>query len=489
MLILMLACYDSGTRDFLRKQGIGENMKKAASMILLLMVLVSMASCGKQTQESASSDYSGNATASEYTEELVVYFLPVIVRAFFDKTVEIFEREYPNVNLIVEEFDLTYSDPVDLASLVQKQEQVKTRLLTELLAGTGPDIIVWSGNVPFGDLEKVMGIDVFEDLNPYFAADESFNYDDFISGVFNAGLRDSKRLFVPISYLVPYKFTTAEAMNHYNVSFTKDMDFEHYAKEFKKVYEQIEMDDSRWFGYENDDLVIYLNTLAGLQYIEYEKEEVCIDSAVFKTFLDVYSPFIRLTKDRANRSVFPPIFVMGFENRMLNGKQLELQCDIVVLDNLIANFKMIFESGQTPTIYAIPRIGGGKTAASPSNNAAIGKNSKNKANAYDFLKFLLSEEAYVQESTLFTPFSVRKGSTERRLKRDTEKYIQERHLETWNQVSKDYLSIVTDVEMVFVSSDVINMVNDSMMPYVLGEKAYDECFAELEKKLRFYISE
>ena len=464
-------------------------MKKAASLILLLVVLASMVSCVRQSKGPADLEYTVGGTALEHTDELVVYFIPLMQRAFFDKTVEIFKEEHPTVNLIVEEFDLMSSNLVDDTTALQRQEQAKTRMLTELLAGTGPDIIVWFGNVPFGDLEKVMDIDIFEDLNPFFTADETFNYDEYIRGVFDAGQRGGKRLFVPISYLAPFKLTTVEAMNHYNVYFKKDMDFEHYAQELKKVYEQIETDDSRWFSNDYDSLLTYLYYLAGFRYVDYEHEVVCIDSAQLKTFLDAYGPFIELVKYRTERGIKPPQFNMGFESASLNGKRLEMHFDYVGLDNFIIEFLRLLESGQTPMVYAMPRVDGGKTAAYACNNAAVGKNSKNKVNAYEFMKLLLSEETYVPDNFPNTPFSVRMGSTERRLEKDAEMYIREHQLEAWNQISEDYLSIVTDVELVLRSSGIINMVNDSMTPYISGEKPYDECFNELDKKLRFYISE
>ena len=456
-------------------------MKKVISIILLFVLLTSMTSCGKPGNE---------FVFQKPTDELVVYYMHTLhSHSNINNAVKMFEQEYPDVNLVVEEIDITKMI-LDGETILNELEPFKKRLLTELLAGTGPDVLLWDNSFPFDDLEKAMEIDIFEDLEPYFAADATFDSDEFISGVFDAGLFSGERLFVPLNYLVPYRVTTIEAMNHYDVNYKKDMDFAYYANELQKVYAQIEGDDSRWLGLDYDNLYWYLKNDAGLRYIDYEKSEASIDPAELKMFLDAYGPFIKLFKERIGRGISLPAIYFGAEPEALNaGKAMEMKVSPLFAgtDYFPMYFRLFLESGQTPVFCGIPHVGGGKTVAYINTAAAIVKSSKNKANAYAFLKLLLSEEITEGDSSYL---SIRKGSTERRLQESADKQLKENQQpELWKQYSEDFLSTVTDVEIVLQSWTVRGMVEEAMMPYVLGEKSYDECFADLEKKLQFYISE
>jgi len=82
----------------------------------------------------------------------------------------IVRSKYPNVEFQVVSFN--------------NADEFKSRLLTELMAGEGPDVIVLSpstkkGSITIETMRKLVESGVFCDLEPYISKDESINLSEY----------------------------------------------------------------------------------------------------------------------------------------------------------------------------------------------------------------------------------------------------------------------------------------------------------------------
>ena len=77
----------------------------------------------------------------------------------------------------------------------ESQDNAYTKMLTEVMAGEGPDLFFLEQNLM--DIEKMVRRGVFADMEPYFEAD-NFDWSGYNQAVMDAGVWDGQRLVIPL---------------------------------------------------------------------------------------------------------------------------------------------------------------------------------------------------------------------------------------------------------------------------------------------------
>ena len=154
---------------------------------------------------------------------------------------------------------------------------------------------------------------------------------------------------------------------------------------------------------------------------------------------------------------------------------------------------------KTPVLSRFPSISD-KNVATPKYMAAIRSGSPNQANAYSFIKILLSED-YQNKNAVFSEacleIPVLKSALENGIdswnkkwggQKDTEHGVT---LTALSDADKDkFIDIYSNVDACeLYNNNLINFVWEAMEPYFKGEKSYDECQKNLYNKLELYINE
>ena len=88
-------------------------------------------------------------------------------------------NEHPIIRLIEEYNDSTTSAKINVVDF-QDNETLNSKLSAELMAGKGPDIVLYDSNYNgVSNIEKMMALDVFADYNELIKADISDSAIDF----------------------------------------------------------------------------------------------------------------------------------------------------------------------------------------------------------------------------------------------------------------------------------------------------------------------
>ncbi|MCL5999856.1 MAG: sugar ABC transporter substrate-binding protein [Chloroflexi bacterium] len=155
--------------------------------VATMLVLAACAAPVQPTaQQPAAQEPTAQATAAQTaeqqpTEAPAAAEQPVTIRASmwesaealepYNKAKEAFEKQYPNIKVQLESVPQEYG----------------TKLLTQMAAGTAPDVF----QLGDGDVAKYVQRGVVEDLEPFMAADK-LDKNIFFEGVFNVGVVNGK---------------------------------------------------------------------------------------------------------------------------------------------------------------------------------------------------------------------------------------------------------------------------------------------------------
>jgi len=163
------------------------------------------------------------------------------------------------------------------------------------------------------------------------------------------------------------------------------------------------------------------------------------------------------------------------------------------------NYSMIFHES-TPVVSEIKSVDG-KVVAQVQDYAVIRASSKNKANAWRFIKILLSGQYQVSDDMCYD-FPVLKDALKKRFEEyasDSTSITATRYnngepigweafapLDTFDS----FFSLVDKVDgAVLDRPQTHDFLWDSLLPYLDGVKDYETCLAEFENRLGLYASE
>jgi len=153
---------------------------KTRLYVVVLMCLTLLGACT-----------SAPASAPSSTPRLTVYYWPSDFQGGdISGLILKFKAAHPHVN-------------VKLETISWDGEAYISRLQTELLSGEGPDVILFNTRATMPNIAKLVDAGVFEDLNPYLDADPTYDPDNFVQPVIQAGQVGDKQLFMPYQYAIP----------------------------------------------------------------------------------------------------------------------------------------------------------------------------------------------------------------------------------------------------------------------------------------------
>jgi multiple sugar transport system substrate-binding protein len=267
--------------------------------------------------------------------------------------------------------------PIEITEF-KSEEDMYARILNEISAGKGPDIISTNTKTDkYIDINKISKQNCFADIDILIENSNDFNLDDYNKTVLDAGIIDGKRVFMPLSYKVEYLIGVEECFKNNNIEIPDKLTLDIYLNILEQYYQnktnkptktgKIEIINllSTYFEYgkplEKSDKLLRLFKLLK---IENEKE---------LTYIEEFDPISYYEKFINNNSLFMKPFHMGYiQFRRLyehyNVIENRFQSNIIVFNQPFYITKSYIE-----------------------NIIAININSKHKNEAFDFVQFMLSE--------------------------------------------------------------------------------------------------
>ncbi len=461
------------------------------SLILTFALLLSaFAGCSTETEPSAGSsgqspensdtpaetepDYSW-FTMPEETGKLEIYSPGNAYSSLLNPAIEIFRDLYPEI---------------EVSYMILSEDEFETRIRTEIPAGRGPDLVLMADHA-FPDMYKTMQTDLFEDLNPWFGTDDEIALSDFVKPVMDGGVLNGKRYLAPLNYRLPVYLTTQSILDEVGMTADKVETCDGFCEAATRFHEKYP--DSTLF-FDLGGLAPYLSDLVtlsmnfGIRFINYETGELDIDEARFRQCADLvklyYDPYYDTDEDAVwdipyysaggglHLKLFP------YDEYSANGYSRYRTCR----DYLGAD-------GEKPVQFVPANQYGGVTAEIMLSTA-IPKGAANKANAWKLLKILLSEEIQGGHdekrwgnSYFWVGEPVRLSSTKAKMDHGAEMTPDGPEFDEFVELVQS----PTDARMFPLIYN--KYLNQEIMPYVRGERSWEDCWKSFVNTMELYKDE
>ena len=454
------------------------------SLILTLALLLSaLAGCSRTGEPSGSSaepeetkpDYSWFSFPEE-TGKLIVYTNGSDFSALLAPALEIFKERYPGVEVSYQ----TYGE-----------DEYRDLIRTEIPAGRGPDLVLFS-SATFPDIYKTMSTDIFIDLNPYFALDGEINLSDFVEPVMDGGVLNGKRYVAPLNYDVPIILTTESILSEVGMTVDEIKTCDGFCEGAERFHEKYP-DSTLYFDYVagvfpymHEIRSLYKNF--GFQFIDFSTGQVDVDEARFRQCMDLvklyYDPDYDVT-DMSKNDVDYYYAGGGLTKRLF-----------MYDDMNAAGYGMYLNSktflnmdGEEPVLFLQSNQHDGVTAEI-CTGAVIPQASANKANAWNLLKILLSDgiqgghdKGNWDLSYFWSGYPVRRSSLRSALLDGTNPPPAGAELDR-------FIALVqSPTEALLIPQIYRRYINEEMLPYVTGEKSWDDCWKSFLNTVELYKDE
>ena len=456
------------------------------SLILTLsLLLTALAGCGRSKDPAkpdgrteTEPDYSWFSMPEE-TGKLEIYSPGNAYSSLLNPAIEIFRDLYP-------EIEVTYT--------VLSDDEFETRIRTEIPAGGGPDLVLMADGT-FPDIYKTMQTDLFEDLNPYFGTDEEIALSDFVKPVMDGGILNGKRYLAPVNYELPVYLTTQSILDEVGMTADDLETCDGFCEAAARFHEKYP-DSTLFFDlggmdpYLSDLTVLCTNF--GIRFIDYETGKVDIDEARFRQCADLVKLYYDPDYDTDEEAVWDiPYYGAG------GGLHLKL----FPYDDFSGGGYMTYRTaqdylgadGEEPVLFVPPNQYGGVTAAM-GLCAAIPKGAADKAAAWKLLKILLSDEIQgghdpkrFDNSYFWFGHPVRLSAT--KAAEDMPVVMGEDATPDGPEFDKFVALLQSPTEARIFPLIYNKYLNEEIMPYIRGEKPWDDCYKKFLNALELYKDE
>ena len=408
-------------------------------------------------------------------EGLTIYYTDAdpAYTSLLDAAVIQYNAQHPDQPLTAEKIFTEGSDIV--------QEQENQQMLTEVMAGEGPDLILFVDDTM--DVEKMARRGVFADMEPYFEAD-AFDWSGYNEAVMNGGVWDGHRLVIPLEYQIPVWYSSKSALEESGFQVENCATFAGFLDEAEKLQNTPGQTRSlyRTFLAFND-----FAQYAGIPYADYARQRADFSVPELERGLNVYRNVTDLHYDNDELPGAADI---------RDGKALWISpvfppTGVLIGAGLINTFDEL-------VMMPLRDLEGG-IRAKITLSVAVSNSSPNLQNAYEFIKFLLSEQFQLDTMDWrWQNFSVLDATNEEHFRYNTT----DRHTALiWPDNSGGFTDVEPrweDFDAVMAYADQVAGVFypceqtrfvDAMEKYLSGETSYANAAKAAQSQLNIYLSE
>ena len=421
---------------------------------------------GSGESEVTASDYTDFVMPPE-TDTLVVYTTDMLGVTLVP-AVEIFRERYPEVTVDIKK----YGD-----------DEFNTLIRTEIPSGRGPDLLFSDGNT-LPDLYKTMSARLFVDLEPFFLNDPDFSFAGYVNGVTDRLLFDGRRYAVPIEFFAPVVSTSQEALDEAGIPRESLSSYDGFLGALTQYHAVFPEGEPFVYviGDPNQKDLLFLYKSFAFQLIDYGECTASADDEKLHALADTVKLFYG-DKRKITLGEFGP---KGTTDRV--GL---FRAELNAPWSMFMQVYGIIGNGEEPVLLPVPDPYGGMTAEIGSF-AAIPEGAKNKRNAFRLLEILLSEELQsgtdgVGASDLRIGLPVNRNALKTVLHREAAYYDEYDWAEEYE--NKLYEIFAGCTRAVMLPPVLRRYLESELMPYVRGERSWEDCYKRFLNTLELYAGE
>lgn len=388
---------------------------------------------------------------------------------WLEMAAQMFEEKYPDMKVNIDAFDTQAGDSgeemMSTRPAGQTREDYVAWLNTHLVTGDVGDIVSTSEGLAVG---KYAGMGVFEDLAPYLESAEEINEDGYYMNIFDAHREESGEMYLfPVSAaaspLIVFGREIVDETGLLPKTEGVSMTWREALDLAEEMYDASRLPD---IGFPNPQSILYnIFTKEVITSVNYAEEKVELRKQELLDVLNAFEEF-----DNYNSYSYNEGAVKVFD--------LSYQEDLGVADFVASGYYEAVQWKQSD----------GKVYLSPYFKQDYGMNSrsKNKALAWEFLKFLLSDE--VQTLPAFPNASINKNGLRARVENYCEAWeLSEERGEEILRLTDGWLSQVNAYRP--EDTDLIQLGDSIMAEFLNGRLTAEEAVSEAEFRLEQYLSE
>lgn len=256
---------------------------------------------------------------------------------------------------------------------------------TEMMGGGGPDVLFFYPDT-FESSYNLMKNNMFTDLNPVIEELE-YNLDNLNPYVTEAGVYDSKRLFMPINYYVDM-FVAVDAFQE--VSF-KDITSMEEFMEAHEAYVMSKPPEDRCFNFSQPFTLPVFLELCNIKVVDFKAKEVVYDEDELKRYVDWYKMLRKnFIKDETDLEGYSdPAYGPVLEGDMvfMNNQYISNHNNVKWSLSL---YKALTEEEEA-MLYSFSDLTSGTSTAYVGLCGAVNRNSRHPKEAYELIKCALSK--------------------------------------------------------------------------------------------------
>lgn len=417
---------------------------------------------------------------------------------FMQSAISGFQRAHPELNVVIKDYSVaitgTSTDgPSDdeIKRAAKAQEDFRKITGTELMAGQGPDIIDVMG-LP---LKNYMDKNVLADLSDLMKNDKAFDANGYLTNILDACKYKDKLCIMPVNFTFTLMAANKGMMDREKISFDSTKwtweDFisiaekitKHKSKDGKtEQYALPKTSASEIFGYLfNDEITRFIDT---------ENKTSKFDS---KEFIDI----LKTAKDIYDKGYCSPeLDITALYKFTDPGSIGFMSCFLMTYQSVIQQQALFNGEIQLLDMPSMTGTGGSNKSFTPGSAFAINNSSKSKAEAWEFMKYLISEE--VQSNPEMYSFPINKAALKQKAKTElAENYMyksfqtQGREVKALTQADVDQMDkLISQLKvMPYMDTQALEIVFESITGFLSGKGSAEETAKQVQNKVNIYLNE
>jgi multiple sugar transport system substrate-binding protein len=368
------------------------------------------------------------------------------------------------------------------------------KVTTEIMAGEGPDILLESA-YSFPALDKIVESKVFCDLDQYINEDKQFKLSDFNTKVLDCGVINKKRYYIPLNFRIHTLFSGSNLLQKNNISID---DSKWTLKDLHDIQTQYIKNQKAEKYVISTDLNAIVES-GWTDYINISQKEVKFDSKDFIRLLEEY------------KTIYPSILTWSkikypelYFEYMKNDSLLFAYGDIspsLVWDYNSAVSKIL---NSQIKVFLYPGINGKNHPTGIVNEfIAINDSSKNKQEAFEFIKLLLSEKYQNYPYNVFLPVNKKASKSfvnnftgdNGNNRTDVQQFIpsnQSRYTSVPlpDDICKQINNYIEDMDTcAYVDPNILKMINEEVASFIQGKQTSTQAAKMINNRVSIYLNE
>ncbi|MEJ8546216.1 ABC transporter substrate-binding protein [Brevibacillus borstelensis] len=506
-------------------------MKKGLSTLCIAALVLSLTACSTaQTADTPSQKNTGQDVLSgEIRGEITVSAYETFrYKNFLEEAAKAFEQKYPGTKVNISTFSKmpevkTSGDDDKKMTIMTKGDDSQARvdyinkINTELMSGRGADVLgidvlPWYKYAQSGQLE---------DVSKYMDTDPAFNLSDYRGNILQATRYKDGQYIFPLDYTFNYfaydsSLFTEEQQKQLQMddTFTYENLIGIGASTYKEVSRNTEK-PIKMFGFDERDIFRKLLQENYKDLIDIEQRKVHINGGKFAKLLESVKEYAEKDYLKPSTATGTQITLDSLQKNKDEQYFYKVKNNFSLLQHFNKNSRKMamMDSGQSSSgnedndkIAGLSANSDGKVSFSYNQAYAINSNSANKRTAWEFIKFLASEEMQtsLQLSLNGLPINNNARSEKAKLSVTGELYsammspqentgggeLTDEQMEIYNKYIKT-VDRFSDLINSFPVTDttIESMINAEIENFFNGSKTADEVADILQSKIELYLSE